>query len=186
MDSGSRRLISDDGNIKMNVASQSNPWHELPGQPDYLLAVDRPVLDRNPAAGSSLHLELHPVPFIGNPATARVLLLNLNPSYGAQDVLDERDTEFREELRGNLTHAGKFGFFLAHPKFDFAAGTQWWLKQLRWLIDTAGSEQVIRNLASVERFPYHSESFSPCTTLLRPYKPICGVAESPSKSIGGS
>jgi hypothetical protein len=145
---------------RVTAPTQGNPWPGLPAKPSYSLPIDRPILDRNPAANSLLHLELHPVPFIGNPNTARVLLLNLNPGYGAQDLADERVAEFRRELRRSLLPQGKDGFFLAHPKFHFAAGTQWWMKQLRWLIEATSREHVIRNLACVEWFPYHSESFT--------------------------
>ncbi len=145
---------------RMTAPTQGNPWPGLPAKPSYSLPIDRPILDRNPAANSLLHLELHPVPFIGNPTTARVLLLNLNPGYGAQDLADEGVAEFRTELRRSLLHQGKYGFFLAHPRFAFAAGTQWWMKQLRWLIEATTRQHVIQNIACVEWFPYHSESFT--------------------------
>ena len=54
-----------------------NPWLDLPVSPPYVLPEDLAVLRRYPRALASLVFAGPPGPFIGNPSSARVILLSL-------------------------------------------------------------------------------------------------------------
>lgn len=69
----------------------NNPWIELPETPPYILRQYRESTSWRIDAfnGNSI-----PEPFIGNPATASLILLNLNPSDDPQDPATHRTRSF--------------------------------------------------------------------------------------------
>ncbi len=61
-----------------------NPWVGLPESPDYVLPIDRTVIEQHNAAvkdpNHAFVLDLLPEPFLGPPDSA-VVMLNLNPGF---------------------------------------------------------------------------------------------------------
>ena len=63
-----------------------NPWLDLPLEPEFVLEEDDSVLKRYPHEREKLSFAILPVPFFGNPTTAKVVLLTLNPAIGPDGV----------------------------------------------------------------------------------------------------
>lgn len=87
----------------------NNPWLELaPSEDSYVLNMDRKAIDlynnslRDPDA--KILLDSIPEPFIGNPKSARVVLLNLNPGHSQKDQKDHRGVELQRAMFHNLCH----------------------------------------------------------------------------------
>jgi len=83
-----------------------NPWAELsPNGGAYLLDVDREQIEQYSTVqveGAKLVLESVPEPFIGNPRTANVVLLLLNPGHSPDNPQAHRDPVFKAALFRNL------------------------------------------------------------------------------------
>ena len=75
-----------------------NPWSKLPTQSPYVLDIDRASIDKYNALHNNdekIIVESIPEPFIGNPQSARVVLLNLNPGHSEDDAKAHSDKDFR-------------------------------------------------------------------------------------------
>jgi hypothetical protein len=96
-------------------------------------------------------VESIPEPFIGNPQTANVVLLSLNPGHSEDDAKAYSDSDFRKGMMHNLRHeAQECPFYGLNPKFAWTVlGSH-----LKWA-------------AVIEWFPYHSRRSA------LPSKPVC-------------
>jgi hypothetical protein len=78
-----------------------NPWSELPPGPPYILPCDcAGIASLNERTGSkgkrsAINDQSIPEPFIGNPKSAPIILLNLNPGDSAEDPNTHRNPQFR-------------------------------------------------------------------------------------------
>src|SRR5271168_3176920 len=81
-DAGTRRTAGGLGvGTRYNVVVR-NPWSELPTQSPYVLDIDRASIDKYNAlhdGDEKIVVESLPKPFIGNPQSAKVVLLSLSP-----------------------------------------------------------------------------------------------------------
>jgi hypothetical protein len=67
-------------------------------------------------------VESIPEPFIGNPQTANVVLLSLNPGHSEDDAKAYSDSDFRKGMMHNLRHeAQECPFYGLNPKFAWTA-----------------------------------------------------------------
>jgi hypothetical protein len=128
-----------------------------------------------------LHTALLPQPFIGNPESARVILLMLNPGLGPMDyyseLSDNRDASYVEALQKNLRgDIGDYPFFFLNPSFRWHPGAEYWHRRLGWLIDAfvarglkpdESRRLVSQNFCCIQSLPYHSSDFSGLRSLLR-------------------
>ncbi len=86
-----------------------NPWLKLPRRSPYVLPRDQDAVSilngrvsaKNNGQGR-INVNLLPEPFIGNPKTAKVVLLNLNPGVGDGDKQAHRNSVFRGAITRNL------------------------------------------------------------------------------------
>lgn len=149
-----------------------NPWSELPAQSPYVLDIDRTSLDKY----NTLHnnhkkiiFESVPEPFIGNPQSARVVLLNLNPGHSEDDAKAHSDADFRGAMMCNLRHEVQdCPFYGLNPKFAWTGCGIWWRTRTRRLHEAGLSWEAISNgLLVIEWFPYHSKRAG------LPIKPVC-------------
>jgi hypothetical protein len=84
-----------------------NPWSELPGQTPYVLQIDGTSIDRYNTLHNSdekIIVESLPEPFIGNPQSAKVVLLNLNPGHSEDDAKAHSDAGLQGAMIRNLRH----------------------------------------------------------------------------------
>jgi hypothetical protein len=138
-----------------------NPWGNLPLRPRYVLPTDDEQITRfNQKAITKFRVETGalPEPFLGA-IDAPVVLLNLNPGFGKQDLKRHAEPLFIKRSRANLTHEpAEYPFYLLDPDPNLHRG-QWWDRKLKCLIKEVGLESVARRVMCVEYFPYHSRRF---------------------------
>lgn len=143
-------------------AAVRNPWLDLPPQSPFILDIDGANIEKY----NSLHkddekviVESIPEPFIGDPRSARVVLLNLNPGHSKDDAKAHADPEFREAMMHNLRHEEQeCPFYALNPKFAWTPCGIWWKAHTRRLHDAGLSwECISKGLLVIEWFPYHSK-----------------------------
>lgn len=140
-----------------------NPWFSLPYAPPYVLRNDAEAINQyNLTAKPQYQIELNmlPEPFLGRP-DAPVVLLNLNPGVGEDDVQQHKELKFITLSRQNLFHIENvdYPFYLINPEIQDSPGYKWWYKRLKKLIEDCGHQAVANNVLCVELFPYHSASY---------------------------
>ncbi|MGA9116115.1 MAG: hypothetical protein WB626_05015 [Bacteroidota bacterium] len=117
-----------------------------------------------------LHLGLLPGPFTGDPLSAKVVLLNLNPGFGASDYFVEthsrecRQTAIRN-LRGDFQNM-EFPFWMFDPRLLCHSGSDYWRGKFKDILDLCQQKNRASYLASLkwlsslvatlELCPYHS------------------------------
>jgi hypothetical protein len=151
------------------MLSTDNPWLEpLPSEGPYVLDMDRKAIDRyndsvrDPEA--KIMLGSIPEPFIGNPGSARVVLLNLNPGHSEKDEKDHRGAELQKAMFQNLRHESQeYPFYPLNPAFKETGAGRWWRKRTRQLREESGLDDrtFAKRLMVIEWFPYHSRKFAP-------------------------
>jgi len=142
-----------------------NPWLKLPLQSPYILEIDRDQIDSFNFAkeGRSTWVveQSIPEPFIGNPETARVVLLGLNPGHSEEDECNFRNSAFREAMLLNLRHdSQEYPFYPLNPAFEKKGAVAWWTPRTRKLQEASGlnTASFAKRLMVIEWFPYHSKS----------------------------
>jgi len=149
-----------------------NPWSSIGGQGIhrddryYADKHNKAVARRHP--GQSIRSYLPPLPFIGNPLTARVVLLGKNASFKPKDEEEaDRIPALVDENHKAFTFESDFPFFYLDPRFEGTTGYQWWWEALKDVIADClkrgtDSETVLSRIACVQYHPYRSEeSFVP-------------------------
>jgi hypothetical protein len=74
-----------------------NPWVELPNDPPFVLLQDRDTVAQV-SKKVATNLSSMPEPFIGDPQTAKVVLLSLNPGDHEEDVDAHRRPDLKEAI----------------------------------------------------------------------------------------
>jgi hypothetical protein len=142
-------------------ATTANPWTALGAAPPFILREDEGVFKRHPRFASRFDLRLPPVPFVGHPWSARVLILTRNPGLIDKDVSDLRDAAYRSEMLANVRFESTYPFVFLEPRFERTAGGAWWRNRLSALLSAVGAERVARGVFALYWFPYHSRRFAP-------------------------
>jgi hypothetical protein len=138
-----------------------NPWIEIRPDGPFVLEIDREDIEHykekklNP--DHKIDTLLIPEPFIGNPRSAKLVLLNLNPGLAEGDAKAHADPGFKAAMLRNLRHESQeFAFYPLNPQFEHTPCANWWLKKTRRLVEECGRERVAKGLFVIEWFPYHS------------------------------
>jgi hypothetical protein len=119
-----------------------NPWLSMSWtKGPYVFDRDRRKLDEynlsvlDPRA--RVILDVIPEPFIGNPNSAQVVLLGLNPGYSASDPAWHAREDFRKSLFLNLGHKLQdYPFYPLNPAFAESGAGRWWRKRTSQLRET--------------------------------------------------
>src|SRR5580698_8416999 len=163
-------------NRRYNTASaMRNVWLDLPQASPYVLEIDRKAVDEynTKAKGATkINVGSIPEPFIGNPETATVILLNLNPGDVADDAIAHADPDFRAAMMSNLRHElQESPFYALNLKFVRTPCAKWWRQNLKELWENPNTNltraRVAERLCVIEWFPYHSTKAGLAN------KPIC-------------
>lgn len=140
-----------------------NPWPGLPAQSPYILDMDRDSIkqynERRRADEKKVIVASIPEPFIGNPQSATVVLLNLNPGHSENDAKAHTDPAFRTAMIHNLRHEPQeYPFYSLNSKFAWTPAGIWWRAHTSKL-HKAGLEwaAISERLLVIEWFPYHSK-----------------------------
>ncbi len=165
------------------IRAMINPWLQLKPEGPYILEMDRRSIDRFNASKNAkdetkaIVADSLPEPFIGNPESARVVLLGLNPGHSSEDETAYREASFREAIFNNLKHLHQAcPFYPLNPKYGWTPTAHWWRPRTKKLREVTGmsDEQFAETLLVIEWFPYHSR---------RSGLPIRQVCESQSYSF---
>lgn len=144
-----------------------NPWTELPSTSPFVLPGDAESIRRFNVRAShehTVHLEIVPEPFLGEPL-APVVLLNLNPGFVESGRVVHHDPVFNAAAVANLRHSHPgYPFYLLDPSLP-SPGQDWWNRKLRVLIEKAGLHSVASKVFVVEIHGYHSRKFSSALAL---------------------
>ncbi len=152
-----------------------NPWLSLQEATlPYVLGVDVDHINRHAPfsnGDTKIIASSLPQPYIGNPETARVVFLALNPGHDPKrDSTDHRDNQaFRQATLKNLRHEPQeYPFYPLNPEFSTTGAGEWWLRRTRSLRDSLDidAQTLSERLMVIEWFPYHSKSFSEPPELL--------------------
>jgi hypothetical protein len=149
-----------------------NPWLKLTSESQYILEVDKKeVLAFAGRQKENAKLELNsiPEPFIGNPETARVVLLLLNPGHKKEDSEAHKKLDFKKALFQNLRgQAQPYPFYPLNPAFSCTPSAKWWTPRTRELKEASNlsMEVLSERLFAIEWFPYHSISSGLPTSLV--------------------
>jgi hypothetical protein len=154
--------MPDDTGAELSLQKFQNPWLNLPSGSPYILEIDRESVGRyneSVGAGKKINLESIPEPFIGNPASAKVVLLSLNPGDSDQDSETHKDIEFRRAMDCNLRHESQeYPFYALNPKFAWTGCGRWWRAHMKELLRAGLDLSVLADrLLVIEWFPYHSK-----------------------------
>ena len=143
-----------------------NPWADLPVEAPFVLPMDRQAIKAWNARVSPkvrIRTDLLPDPPLGDPLTASVVVLALNPSLEDSSVDEHQDPGFQVKLRQQLVAPD--GLFWLREDVAGTTGGQWWRRKLAPLIDATSLDAVGRSVAVAHLHQYHSKSSSP---LLKP------------------
>lgn len=139
-----------------------NPWPELPKKPPHILPQDLEDLKKANTTPERLgfRLEVFPVPYVGDPNKAKVVLLGLNPGFIEHDIeVYETDPEFNRQSLKTLTFSSNPPFFYFNNKFTYTGGYKWWSKILGECIRKFGLDTVSEKFMCLQYIPYHSVTF---------------------------
>jgi len=89
------RRVSPASLRRQQTADRTDPWQDLG-----VRMLQRSVHDDD----KRVILESIPEPFIGNPTTAKVVLLSLNPGHSQNDEKAHSNLDFRQAMMRNLRH----------------------------------------------------------------------------------
>ena len=100
-----------------------NPWLKLPYESRYVLEIDRESISRyNQSHGEDRKINLNsvPEPFIGNPDSAKIVLLSLDPGDSMQDFKAHLHDEFKKAMFHNLHRESQdWPFYSLNPDFSW-------------------------------------------------------------------
>ena len=123
----------------------------------------------NKPGDAHLHLDLIPVPFMGDLEKASVYVLMLNPGLSPRHYFEYRDARFRQALVANLRQKpvkGEMPFVSMDPQFAWHDGFSYWHEKLGEVIERIANRRGITfaearkklaaKLAVIQLVPYRS------------------------------
>jgi hypothetical protein len=141
-----------------------NPWLKLNrSERPYVLDIDKEYVQRHNKSvrpENRIMTNSIPEPYIGNPETAKVVLLNLNPGHSPKDEEDHGRPEIQNAIFHNLRHEPQeYPFYPLNPALEGTGVANWWRPRIRRLQDESGLDMrtFATRLLVIEWFPYHSE-----------------------------
>jgi hypothetical protein len=145
-----------DGRMRME-----NPWIEIQREGPFVLEIDREAIecynDKKRKPDQKIDTLLIPEPFIGNPRSAKLVLLSLNPGREEKDAEAHAIPEFREAMLRNLRHQRqKYPFYPLNPAFERTPCAKYWRRITRELLDGIDHRAAGEKLLAIDWFPYHS------------------------------
>src|SRR5258708_9482076 len=119
------------------TSALANPWLELPESPPYVLPDDLAILRRFPSAMGKLVFAGMPGPFVGNPLTARVLLLALHPGFVDSDIEAAENQAIQGPWRQGLRLPHGALFHPLHPAPQIGGRSPSWASKIPRVLETA-------------------------------------------------
>jgi len=163
----------------MKGVRNMNPWRSISLIPPYIAEGDEEQIRRyNNLTGDKdrqVILDSIPEPFIGNPESARLVLLGLNPGHSDADSEWHSRQDFRNAMIDNLHNKSRrasYPFYPLNPAFKGNGAGRWWRPRTQELQDRSGldTEAFAKRVLVIEWFPYHTRK-SPSQS-----KSVCGAS----------
>lgn len=121
-------------------------------------------------APHKFHLNLLPIPYMGNLETAKIFILMANPGLAASDYKAEfQDADYPNDLIKNLHQKADsdFPYVSINPKYCWHGGFEYWDAKFKDIIGFIQKEYKLsyvdalsffsQNVAALELIPYHSK-----------------------------
>lgn len=146
----------------------TNPWIECPLIPPFVLSQDKHTLDSTELKGTShIRTEVMPTPFIGNPLSAKVIVLALNPGFNEEDLeILKNNPKMLQADKNNLLFKNSSPFYALDERYNYSGLFKWWDRRLKAVTEIAGRSKVMNNVSCIQFFPYHSVTYSPLKKIL--------------------
>ena len=146
----------------------TNPWEQIKNKGPFILNADKKIIEQFNKRVSEDYLfieDLPPEPYIGNPHTADIFLLALNPGYdgGEQKYLNEVP-DLQKALIKNLKHQNdKYPLFFLDEQFRESPGFKWWERILKPVLANTNDDYLLlsNKICELQFFPYHSRKYKP-------------------------
>lgn len=120
------------------------------------------------------HINLLPVPYVGDILNAKIYILMLNPGFCILDCYAESYSEEYCKLHiANLKqklNSDEFPFYALNPKIIWHNGGQYWTNKFKDIIELISNDHnysftdslsyLSKRVSMLELVPYHSKSFS--------------------------
>ncbi len=130
-----------------------------PSAGDRIFECDKEALKVSRAKTDGLDFRLLPEPFVGDVEHAKVILLNGNPFFDESDIEYPLRQEFEKRAQANWQNRhDQFPFYYFDPRFSTSGGARYWIKRFRAVTNLTSADEVARNVAVIESFPYKSKS----------------------------
>lgn len=139
--------IESDGRFADQSVAAINPWVGLPLRAPFYLPGDQE------------HLSVLPVPYVGVPSKAQLVLLQLNPGLSRNESDLMNDAYYVDQNRKALTFESRVPFWPLDERLAGTPGHVYWKAKLRWLAAELGDDFLRERLFCAEFYPYHSKEF---------------------------
>lgn len=139
---------------------------------DFVLPADRlscSDFDRVYIRPLCLQTYMPPVPYVGNPEDADVIILAANPGFVERKNVEYENNElFVSQSLKSLRFESDYPIHYLDERFSGYAGFGWWKQVIGDVTNKAVAargdnfsdrRQIVKRIAGVEWLPYHSNSF---------------------------
>lgn len=157
---------------EMNIIN--NPWEQILNKRNlFVIDADMQAVEKfNEKASDDykIHTDLPPEPYIGNPITADIFLLALNPGYAGdeQEYLSKNPTLY-QALLNNLIHQNiDYPLFFFEERFNDSPGAKWWERILKPVLNQTDDNRLLlsHKICELQYFPYHSKNYKSINQVL--------------------
>ncbi len=169
--------------IFYGLLAMQNPWVNLPLSAPFILDCDRQIVDQFNIEATKeyrFNLQTPPLPFIGDPMTAKVILLQLNPGSDFSPGFIEPNEILEHQIfptldqdnRNNIIHRyGEFPFYYLNPAHRLISGFRYWSRIFSPMIsDIQDYQRIANNVSCLEYLPYHSVQAQALNSILESQK----------------
>jgi hypothetical protein len=152
----------------------NNPWEQILNKRNlFVIDADKQAIEKfNEKASDDykIHTDLPPEPYIGNPITADIFLLALNPGYAGdeKEYLSKNPTLY-QALLNNLIHQNiDYPLFFFEERFNDSPGAKWWERILKPVLNRTDDNRLLlsHKICELQYFPYHSKSYKSINQVL--------------------
>jgi hypothetical protein len=155
-----------------------NPWEEiLNKRSPFVLDEDRKALElfnQRVSDDYKYYTDLPPEPYIGNPITAEIFLLALNPGYaGSEQEYLIKNPALYQALLNNLVHQNiDYPLFFLEDRFNDSPGANWWARILKPVLNLVDNNKLLlsHKICELQYFPYHSKGYKHSNEILSSQK----------------
>ncbi len=145
-----------------------NPWIEMAtdtSRKSFVIKEEQAIISKfnNRVEDEyKIYTSIFPAPFMGNVATAPVIILMLNPGYddnedvGGTNYYKKYENWWMQQIQHILPYSELPLFCLEK---EYITNSSYWNDKFKPIVEVVGRETVANNMAKIQFFPYHSRKF---------------------------